>query len=358
MKLTKEEILSGNFKDVYGNVVKLNEAEILMAKKAQADLDLALKVNGAETGLGAEMEMTTLTVLLKTISQQKFYEVNIEDFLPIEIDGGWAKQLLQVREFLTADIDEGWQENNVAQAKIPVAEAVVDGKYIPVVTWLKKIQFTIEELKQAALVNNYSLIAGKERSRKKSFDLGLQKVSFLGNKIVKGLLNQTDIAIDTTTIPKSLKEMNFNEINVFVANVLEKYRKNCNRTAYPNVFLIPESDYNGLSAQVSPQFPLKNKFQMLQEAFDLIARKHVAILPCVYADQEYNKLGLTRYALYNKDMDSIKLVKAIDYTPTMFNNIDGWNLVNTAFARVGGVFVNRPQEILYFDRTEDSSSSI
>lgn len=358
MKLTKEQILSGEFKDVYGNVVKLNEAEILMAKKVQADLDLALKVNGAETGLGAEMDITTLTVLLKTISQQKFYQVNLEDYLPEEIDGGWAKQLLQVREYLTSDIDEGWQENNVAQAKIPVAEAVVDGRYIPVVTWLKKIQFTIEELKQAALINNYSLIAGKERSRKKSFDLGLQKIAFLGNKIVKGLLNQDDVTIDTTTIPKSLKEMSFNEINVFVADVIEKYRANCNRTEYPNVFMIPESDYNGLASQVSPQFPVKNKLMLIKEAFDTIARKPVAILPCVYSDEGYNNLGLTRYALYNKDIDSIKLVKAIDYTPTMFNNIDGWNLVNTAFARVGGVFVNRPQEVLYFDRTEESSSSI
>lgn len=358
MKLTKEQILSGEFRDVYGNVVKLNEAEKIMAQAVQADLDRALKVNASETGLGAEMDVTTLTIILKTISQQKFYEVNIEDYLPIEVDGGWAKQLLQVREFLTSDIDEGWQENNVAQAKIPVAEAVVDGKYIPVVTWLKKIQFTIEELKQAALINNYSLIAGKERSRKKSFDLGLQKVAFLGNKVVKGSLNQTDVTIDTTTIPQSLKEMSFNDINVFVANVIEKYRKNCNRTAFPNLFMVPESDYNGLAAQVSTQFPVKNKLQLLQEAFDTIARKHVAILPCVYSDAEYNKLGVTRYALYNKDIDSIKLVKAIDYTPTMFNIVDGWNLVNTAFARIGGVFVNRPQEILYFDRTEESSSSI
>lgn len=358
MKITREQILSAKFLDAQGNVIKLNEAEKLWCKKYQPDLDFALKFNEETTGLGAEMEMTTLTLLLKTISSQKFYEVPIETYMPVETDGGWAKQLLQVREYLTGNIDEGWQSNTHSQGKMPLADAVVDGKYIAVDTWVKRIQFDIEEIKQAALVNNFSVIAAKERSRKKSFDLGLQKIAFLGNSKIKGLLNQDDILIDTTLIRQPIKYMSFNDINVFVADVVEKFRKNCDRTAYPNTLCIPESDFNGMSSQVSPQFPLKTKLQLLKDALTDVCKKEVKILPIAYGDKDYNNLGVSRYALYNSDLDTLKLIKAIDYTPTMINNIDGWNFVNTAFARVAGVFVNRPQEMMYFDRVEDSSSSL
>ena len=96
---------------------------------------------------------------------------------------------------------------------------------------------------------------------------------------------------------------------------------------------------------------------MIKEAFDTICPTPVEILPCVYSDKNYNQIGATRYALYNKDFDTIRLQKAIDYTPTMMNNIDGWQIVNTAFARTFGVLLNRPKEVLYFDRDTDSSSS-
>ena len=243
-------------------------------------------------------------------------------------------------------------------AKLSVSEAAVNGLYVPALTWAKKIEFSIAELNQAALLGNFSLIAAKERSRKKSYDLDMQQLIFLGYNKVKGLLNQDDtVTVDTATVTNALSALNYTDINDFVRQVVEKFRANCERTAYPTRFVIPESDYNGLASQVNPQFPIKNKLQMIKEAFDTICPTPVEILPCVYSDKNYNQIGATRYALYNKDFDTIRLQKAIDYTPTMMNNIDGWQIVNTAFARTFGVLLNRPKEVLYFDRDTDSSSS-
>lgn len=348
------------FKDQNGNEVKLNEREIAYCNSLSSKFNEAIYANDV-SGIGAQIDINTLTVLLKTISTQKFYTVDIEKYLPIDTDGGWADQVLQIREYLPSQPMTGFIDQAAHGAKLAVAEAAVDGLYIPALTWAKKIEFSIAEVNQAALLGNFSLITAKERSRKKSYDLDMQQLAFLGYKDtkVKGLLNQADVVtVNSDFITKKISEMNFTEINAFVAQIIELYRANCERTAYPTTFVIPEADYNGLASQVSPEFPVKNKLQLLQEAFDIVAMRHVEILPSAYADARYNTLGTSRYALYNKDFDTIRLQKAIDYTPTMMNNIDGWNFVNTAFARTFGVIINRPKEVLYFDRTDDSSSSI
>lgn len=346
------------FKDEQGNEVKLNESE-KAAVSILSDKFNAIVTSTDTKGLGVQMDLTTLTIILKTISSQKFYQIPLEKYLKQDVDGGWADQLLQIREFLPTKPMSGFMDQSAHGAKMAIADATVDGLYIPVITWAKQIGLSIAEVNQAALLENYSLIEGKERSRKKSHDLDMQQLMFLGHKKVNGLLSfGSDVTIDTTTIGGLISDMNFTELNTFAKSMVESYRHNCERTAYANKFVIPEVDFNGLAAQANPQFPLRTKLSMLKEAFDTISPRPVEILPCVYCDARYNKLGVNRYALYNDDIDTIRNLKAIDYTATMMNNIDGWNLVNTAFARTAGVVLNRPKELMYFDVVEESSSSI
>lgn len=341
-----------------GQEVKLNEAE-KAAVSAISDKFNAIVTSTDINGLGAQIDINTLTVLLKTISSQKFYQIPLEKYLKQDIDGGWAQQLLQVREYLPTNPMAGFMDQSAHGAKMAVADATVDGLYIPVITWAKQIELSIAEINQAALLGNFSLIEAKERSRKKSHDLDMQQLMFLGFKKVNGLLSfASDVTVDTTSIASSISDMNYNELNTFAKSMVEAYRQNCQRTAYPNKLVIPESDFNGLAAQANPQFPLRTKLSMLKEAFDTICPRPIEILPCVYSDSRYNELGVNRYALYNDDIDTIRNLKAIDYTPTMMNNIDGWNLVNTAFARVAGVVLNRPRELMYFDVEGGSSSSL
>lgn len=344
------------FKDQQGNEVKLNERELAYCKSLDAKFNEAIYANDV-SGIGAQIDITTLTTVLKTVSTQKFYQIDIEKYVTVDTDGGWSDQVLQIREYLPSKPMSGFIDQSAHGAKMAVAEAAVDGLFIPALTWAKKIEFSIAEVNQAALLGNFSLITAKERSRKKSYDLDMQQLAFLGYGKVKGILNQSDIVTTNSDfITKAISDMNFTEMNAFVRGLVEQYRENNARTAYPNKFVMPESDYNGLASQVSPEFPVKNKLQLLQEALDLICMKHVDILPCVYCDQRYNQLGTNRYALYNNEFDTIRFQKAIDYTPTMMNNIDGWNFVNTAFGRTFGVLINRPKEVIYFDRQDESSS--
>lgn len=346
------------FKDEQGNEVKLNELEKASVSVLNDKFN-AIVTSTDANGLGVQMDLTTLTILLKTISSQKFYQIPLEKYLKQDIDGGWAAQLLQVREYLPTNPMSGFIDQSAHGAKMAVADAAVDGLYIPVITWAKQIELSIAEINQAALLGNYSLIEAKERSRKKSHDLDMQQLMFLGHKKVNGLLSfGSDVTIDTTTIGGSISDMSYTELNTFAKSMVEAFRQNCERTAYANKLVIPESDFNGLASQANPQFPLRTKLSMLKEAFDTISPRPVEILPCVYCDARYNTLGVNRYALYNDDIDTIRNLKAIDYTATMMNNIDGWNLVNTAFARVAGVVLNRPKEMMYFDVAAESSSSL
>ena len=280
------------FKDQEGKVVSLNEREQAYCKSLDAKFNESIYANDV-SGIGAQIDITTLTTLLKTVSTQKFYTIPVEKYVTVDVDGGWSDQVLQIREYLPSQPMSGFMDQSAHGAKMAIADAAVDGLYIPALTWAKKIEFSIAEVNQAALLGNFSLITAKERSRKKSYDLDMQQLAFLGYGKVKGILNQSDVVTTNVDfIAKPLSDMNYTEMNAFVAKFVELYRENCQRTAYPNTFVIPESDYNGLASQVSPEFPVKNKLQLLQEALDIICMGKVAILPCVYSDQRYNDLGV------------------------------------------------------------------
>ena len=77
------------FTDVNGNEVKLNARELAYCKSLEAKFNEAIYANDV-SGIGAQIDITTLTVLLKTVSTQKFYTVDVEKYLPVDTDGGWA----------------------------------------------------------------------------------------------------------------------------------------------------------------------------------------------------------------------------------------------------------------------------
>lgn len=340
------------FFDENGKEIKLNSYEEKAADAFAGQLAEAVTRMNAVTAspVGVAIDINTLTLVLKTISKQKFYQIDLDRYLKTDIYGGWADQVLQVREFLPSKPMAGFTDQSAHGAKIAVAEAAVDGIYIPVITWLEQIEVSLAELNQAAMLGNWSILEAKERSRKKAHDLDMQQLFFTGFKKLNGLLTFADVAtVDTNLLKSKISDLSYDDLNNFAKALVEAYRKNSERTAYPNKLVIPESDFNGLAAQANPQFPLRTKLSMLKEAIDSICPRPVDILPCAYSDSNYNNLGTNRYALYNDDFDTIRFQKAIDYTPTMMNNIDGWNFVNTAFARTSGVVLNRPKELMYFD---------
>ncbi len=316
-----------------------------------------------ENDLGYEISITTLTTLVKKISEQKFFEVAPADYLPIRVgEGTWSSNLVTYRSFdIAADFSEGVINTGGQNARLAVADTGVDSLTIAVFNWAKAIGWSIFDLEQAAKSGNWDIVSSKEKARKRNWDLGIQKVAFLGLQgqnaaggACLGLLNQAGITTNTTIITKAISSMTPDELKTFQAAIVNAYRSNCNRTAWPTHFIIPESDYLGLASQASAEFPIKSTLQLLEEAFKTITKNSAfKILPLSYADSAYHTdvtalVGKQVYTLLNYDEESIRMDIPLDYTNTLANSIDNFSFQNAGYGQFTGVLSYRPLELMYF----------
>lgn len=307
--------------------------------------------------LGYEIDITTLTTLMKKVVEQKFFQIAPADYLPVRVgEGSWSTQLLTFRSYaLGDDFETGVIQQGAAGSRMASADAGVDSVAVKIINWAKSIGWTLFELQQAQKAGNWDIVTAKERSRKRNWDLGIQRVAFLGAKgdsEVRGLLTQQDVTVDTALITKPLKSMTAVELNTFAAQILERYRDNAARTAMPTHFIIPESDYTGLAAQVDPSFPIKTKLALLMEVFQLITmNQQFKILPVAYADAQLSDgaLAKPRYTLLNYDEETIRMDIPVDYTATIANSIDNFSFQNAGYGQFTGAKAYRPREMLYID---------
>ncbi len=348
MKNTRsQEIL-----DSKGNPIILNAQEKWHANYLQ-------KIINEKFGnsLGYEVSVTTLTTIVKKISEQKFFEVAPADFIPIRVgEGTWSSNLTTYRSFDLSDTFETGVINTGGNSgRLASADAGVDALNIKINNWAKSISWSIFDLELAGKSGNWDLVTAKEKSRKKNWDLGIQRVAFLGARgqnaaggSCLGLLNQSGITTNTSLITIPLSTMTPAQLSTFQQSVIAQYRINCNYTAFPTHFVIPESDYNGLVAQASPTFPMKSIIQLLEEGFQLITRnKNFKILPLAYCDKTNSGLATQMYVLLNYDEESLRMDIPLDYNPTLANSIDNFNFQNVAMGQFSGVLAYRPQELFY-----------
>lgn len=336
-----------------GEQVQLNSKELAVAR--------ALEYQNAEllNAMGIDIPITTLTTAIKSVAEQKFYKVAPAEYMPVVVgEGAFSTNLLKYTSFnMGGDFEQGLIHTSTHNAQLAQADAGVEGVQIPVINWAKGLSWNLFEVQTAAKTGNWDLITEKEKARKTNWDLGIQKAAFLGVASVgaKGLLNQDGVTSDVTTIQKPIKTMDVTEFQTFVGEVYAAYRANSSYTAEPDTFIIPESDYNGLAAATSAQFPLKSKLQYLKEAFAEIVGHTVEIKKLAYADMAQSGLAVQRYVLLRKDADSLAMNIPVDYTATLANSINGFHWENAAYGQFTGVKVFRPKEILYFDFTPSAS---
>lgn len=331
-----------------GDEVKLNALESKRAKYWER----------VANDLGYEVNITTLTTIVKKVSEQKFFHVAPADYVPVRVgEGAWSSQLTTYRSFSVGDqfetgiINTGSNSDRLAQV-----DAGVDSLTIKVINWAKSIGWTLPDLQMASRSGNWDLITAKEESRKQNWDLGIQRIAFLGARgsnaaggAVQGLLNMAGVTNNTTVITEPIYGMTTAELKLFCSLVVEAFRSNCARTAWPTHFIVPESDYNGMAAQTSPDFPIKSILQLLREMFQEVTQnKEFKILPLAYGDSSYSGLGVQRYVLLNYDEKSVRMDIPVDYTGTLANTLDGFNYQNVAYGQFTGVLPYRPLEVLYF----------
>lgn len=317
--------------------------------------------------LGYEIPITTLTTIMKKITEQKFFEIAPADYLPVRVgEGAWSAQLTTYRSFqMGGQFEDGIMDTGANNARQAAADAGVDSLSIKVFNWAKSIGWSIFDLELAARSGNWDLVTAKEKARKKNWDLGIQKIAFLGANgnnasggSCLGLLNQgSSVQTNTSVITKAISSMSTAELKVFTAAIMEAYRSNCQRTAWPTHFIIPESDYNGLASQASPDFPIKSTLQLLEEMFQVITRnKQFKILPLAYGDAAYHSdvsaiAGKQVYVLLNYDEEALRMDIPVDYTNTLANSLDNFNFQNSGYGQFTGVLAYRPLEMLYFTYT-------
>ncbi len=341
-----------------GEPIKLNAQERYHAEYTQK-----LVNERFGNSLGYEISITTLTTIMKKITEQKFFEIPPADYLPLRVgEGTWSTNLTTYRSFDIADEFETGVINTGGQnSRLASADAGVDALNIKVYPWAKSIGWSIFDLEFAAKSGNWDVVSAKEKARKRNWDLGIQRIAFLGARgqngatgTCLGLLNQVGITTNTTVITKAISSMSTAELKVFCAAVVEAYRSNNNRTAWPTHFIIPESDYNGLASQASPDFPIKSTLQLLEEMFQVICRnKSFQILPLAYGDAAYHAdvatiAGKQVYVLLNYDEESLRMDVPLDYTNTLANSIDTFSFQNVGYGQWTGCLAYRPLELLYF----------
>lgn len=345
--------------DLTGKPITLTPNE-----KYHADYTQKLINERFGNALGYEVNITTLTTIVKKVSEQKLYEIAPADYLPIKVgEGTWSSNLTTYRSFDIADaFESGIINTGAANTRMSVGDAGVDALNIKVNNWAKSCGWSIFDLELAAKSGNWDLVAAKEKSRKRNWDLGIQRVAFLGARgqnstggACLGLLNQAIGQFDTTLLTTKLSQMTYTQLATFQQAAVQAYRKNCNYTAYPTHLVIPESDFNGLAVQSSPQFPLKSVLALLEEGFQIITRnKNFKILPLAYADVANaggalpSQATTAMYCFLNYDEESIRMDIPLDYTNTLANSLDNFMFQNAGYGQFTGVLAYRPAELYYF----------
>lgn len=339
-----------------GEAITLTTEERYLADLLQRQVNEKFK-----NSLGYEVSITTLTTIMKKITEQKFFEVAPADYMPVRVgEGTWSTNLTTYRSFdLGDEFETGIVNTGGQNSRLATADAGVDALNIKVFPWAKAIGWSIFDLEFAAKSGNWDLVTAKERSRKKNWDLGIQRVAFLGargqngtNGNCLGLLNQPGISVNTSVVSKAISSMTPAELKTFCATAYNAYRANCQRTARPTHFIIPESDFNGLASQASPDFPIKSTLQLLEEMFKVITQNPgFKILPLAYGDIAYSGFTYQQYVMLNYDEESVRMDIPLDYTNTLANSLDNFSFQNVGYGQFTGVLAYRPLEMLYFQYT-------
>lgn len=328
----------------------------------QKGMSLMNATQGIETSsFGYQRAIDTLTYIKTLITEQVFYKVNPMDYAPIVVgEGSFAQNILTNLTFSTSGdffeglINQGNNNDQLAKANVGISSITT-----PVFNWAKSIDYSIFEIEQALQANNWDMIKSKHDARKENWDLGLQSMFFLGMpsdpQNAPGLLNQPNVNVNTSLIMGLLNAMDFADYTTFIADLLETYRLNNDRTAYPTHFIIPEDDYNGLAVPYTATatgFPVISKLGYLKAAFAELGLGGIKIMPSAYAMPAYNSqasgLDLHVYTLLNYDVRSVRMDIPVMLTSTQPNTINNFQFQDAAYGQFSPVVSLKPLEMLYF----------
>jgi hypothetical protein len=353
----KNKIIGKQFNNSKGNMAGLGIIDRLFCNS-----------NGAidPTAAGYQVLIDTLSYIRSEVIEQSFYEIPIADYMPVDIgEAAWGSEIVQNVSILTGgDFYAGDVNANPSKARQAGVSAFVTPNRIPTQQWNKHTEWTTLEIKQAAALNKWDVIAGRISALKENWDLGIQKNAFLGHPYITtmtGLLNNADVTVNTDLITTPISEMTVAELNAFLATLLNTYFANTNKTKMPNTFIMPTSDFLGLGSFVgdtSVVNPLIQKIDVIETMFKkMTGNPNFKVLMLAYADKAINSkvINKNRYCLYNNDPKTMKLAIPIDLNIMEAYTADGFNWSQGGYGQYSGLLVTKPKEVLYIDETAAST---
>ena len=357
-----------NFRTADRKLISEDQFEQLMQQKYNCKRFRGMELANANgdidaTTLAYQYATDRLTYIRQKYVDQTFYEIPPADYMDVVVgEGAFAAQIITNLTIATAGgFNAGKLNTSGHNARLNVADAGVIPIYTRIRNWALANEYSVFDVNQSAFSGNWDIVEAKHRSRKKAWDLGIQGICFLGDAddttYFPGLFSQSGVNSDTTTITKKISSMSYSEFDSFVQAILASFLSNCNQTAWPNTFVIPQDDYAGLAGAVSSQYPTVTKLEWLQNMFNaIVPGGKVKIVPAAYGMAAYNKTvvatigtGKARYVLYKKDIDTLFMEIPVDYQTTQVGTLNNFNFQDVAYGQYAGVTVLKPLEVLYFD---------
>lgn len=307
---------------------------------------------------GLEKTITTLTQIVADVQRQKFYTVAepLTSYVPIEMGtGAYSKQLFQ---YAVAQVGDNFEAGIIQPGnginKDASLDITIDGVTIRNNFWRMKYEATKEILEMARTnAQTFSYIEEQERARLKTSQLGIQKILFKGTDdgLNTGLLNNANVTVNTSLLPANLSAMNITQLTNFAKTAINTFFTNSNSTVFPNTWLMPTSDYMSLGVPINPEYPIGTIREFLERAFtDAGAPADFKILHTVY-NNTASTTGAGRHVLYNRDADVLTMYIPKPYTPYPLYPVGSLDMISDAEMQFTGVWVKRPQEMLYMDVT-------
>lgn len=306
---------------------------------------------------------TTTQIRAKTI-KQKFYTVPIAEFMSvIPGTGAWLED---IKTNVTYDVAGSFESGLIGTASGPTSIGTVDVGLAPITTkiatWAKGYQYTVPEVQKALASNQWDVVSSKMEALKRQWDLGLQKVAFLGLLTdltgFPGLLTLSSVTVNTAVVPANISSMSATDFATLISAMLAAYYLNSNNTVLPDTFVIPMDDYLGLGTLVAsgnPGSPGVSKLTYLLQSFrEITGNPSFTIKGLAYGTGANNagyvsSIGKSRYVLYRNDVDTLAIDLPVDFYLSPAGTANNFQWQGVGAGQFTGVTCYRPAEVLYFD---------
>lgn len=308
---------------------------------------------------GVVQTVDTITDIVQGVVEAKYYELGgqaLSDFINIDASGRGAYSG-EIFQFTSAFVGSPFEQCIINPASTgihndAVADIAVDGIRTRNNFYRQKYSISQEALKMAARnMVQFDVITEKEKSRKKNWDLGLQKVLFngLNDGRTYGLLNQPDATINTSLFPVAPQNMTVEQIKTFAGSAISTYFSTTNGTAMPNRWCMPTEDYMALGIPYGETFGMPTLLEVFTNAFKQAgAPADFKIVHSLY-NNEAGTDGKGRHAFYNTDPDNIIMHTPKPYTPYPLYAQGALDMISDAEGQFTGVWLKRPLTLLYAD---------